>query len=174
MPIAASLGSGFGANRKEKEKEIARLQAQGLTPDMVKAAEAAAQRVVDVKSGVDAAKESWESFKEFAKKLEQEVGGAEDKAKACLVAGDEGGARESLAVAQRQKNKLMDALLGARDGRVRVDKMEENLEAAEIEVRRIEALMAQAVSLKFREEGGSYQAEDPLLEKFRRLEEGGE
>jgi hypothetical protein len=52
--------------------------------------------------------------------------------------------------------------------------MEENLEAAEIEVRRIEALMAQAVSLKFREEGGSYQAEDPLLEKFRRLEEGGE
>lgn len=170
----ASLGSGFGASRKEKEAEIERLQSQGLTPDMVKAAETAAQRVVDVKSGLDAAEESWNSYKEFAKKLEKTVATAEDKAKACLVAGDEDGARDSLAYRQRQKQKLLSALVGARDGRERVNKMEENLEAAEIEVRRVEALMAQAVSLKFSEDSGtSYapQVEDPLLERFKRLEE---
>ena len=92
-----------------------------------------------------------------------------------MVSGDETGARESLALAQRQKTKLIDALQGAKAGKLRVEKMEENLEAAEIEVRRIEALMARAVELKFSEDSGTgttLGGVDPLLEKFRRLEEG--
>ncbi|GMH48812.1 hypothetical protein TrLO_g14396 [Triparma laevis f. longispina] len=171
--FGAQLGSGLGSGRKQRDALVAELEAKGLTLEMVQTAEQAGKDVVEIKSGLEAGEEALKSFQDLAKQLEKEDQSLKDAAKMLLVSGDEASAKDKLLKSQKTKARLLNALQNAAKEKTRVSKLKENLSLVEERVMKIESNMRALSSdrLMQNQNFSPPPSEDPLLEKFRKLEE---
>ncbi|GMH58549.1 hypothetical protein TL16_g02634 [Triparma laevis f. inornata] len=140
---------------------------------MARFASLAGKDVVEIKSGLEAGEEALKSFQDLAKQLEKEDQSLKDAAKMLLVSGDEASAKDKLLKSQKTKARLLNALQNAAKEKTRVSKLKENLSLVEERVMKIESNMRALSSdrLMQNQNFSPPPSEDPLLEKFRKLEE---
>ncbi|GMI09703.1 hypothetical protein TrVE_jg2918 [Triparma verrucosa] len=181
--FGAQLGGSLMSGRKQKEALISQLEEKGLTLEMVKMAEQAGRDVLEIRQGLEAGEEALKSFQDLARQLSNDDQSLKDAAKMLLVSGDEISAKEKLLKAQKTRTRLLSALQNAAKEKERCEKMRENLLVVEERVMKIESNMRELTSntlIQNSFDGFDSTANlpppvsDPLLEKFRKLEEEGE
>ena len=174
-PFGALFGASVGANIGQKmaedqarKKELERL---GLSPEMLEAAREIGQALSENMEGLKAVKESYETQKRFAERLEIDADSLYTKAKAALESSDEETARKLLLERTNILDKMKEVLKVCATARRQVEVLEENSSILERKATEIDSLLKRTIGAKAVDNssslGLSLSNSDPLLDKFR-------
>lgn len=173
--FGAQIGASLG-RKKAAEKEMERL---GLTPEMLAAAEECGVALNRAMEGLTASRESLDTLQKLALNLDGQNKNLYKMAEDKIQTGDEDGTRKVLLERKGVQDKLKKTLLQCAEEKDRMEKMQKNVSAIEERGLEIEALLQRSVGAKammdtsdtvITMEGLRLEEEDPLLKKFRDLE----
>lgn len=144
----------------------------GVTPDMLEMARECGAALERTMEGLQLTRDSYQTQKSFATRLERTMDLLYDQAKDALRDGREEQAKALLLEKNQVQDKLKRALMAAAEDRKRLQQMERNAEALEQRAMEIESLLNRSVGAKTLQDTAtmgmlSLTDEDPLLRKFR-------
>lgn len=174
----ASLGNALGAGRREEREREQQLEEMGLDRQTRQLAAQIAAELAEAEAALAYCTDAERSQLSFVERLCAGADEAYAAAEARLRAGDEAGARERLAERQDVRERLGEAELRLGEARERTQSMRRSLgvvaaNAAGLEVSLKSAVADRAASASRSSAsalGASLPPEDPILEKFRKLE----
>jgi DNA repair exonuclease SbcCD ATPase subunit len=176
-PFGALFGANIGANLgarnsldRERKEEMERL---GLSKDMLDMAQDIGLALEQSNEGLQAAQESYDTQRRFAKRLDEDVTELYEKAKRALSEKNEELARKLLLERTEIQDKLKKVLINCSEDKKRVERMQENIAQLERKALEIDSLLRRSVTTKTLQDsselGLSLTPEDPLLKKFKDL-----
>lgn len=179
--FGATIGSQMAENRAIKAKALAELEERGLSLEMVRMAQELSEELEEARAGLADVEEAYDNQRARTLKIDEKAEALYDKARARLEKGDEAGAREILALRERERERLPAALAETNLARERKLVMIERVQQIESRVSELTLLMDKSVSAassqRWADSGFGSDVdlppiEDPLLRKFEDLEKG--
>lgn len=162
------MGEKNALDRARKEE----MEKLGLSEDMLVMARECGKALERSIDGLKATRNSLESQRALARRLEKNADDFYEKAKKAMVNSDEDTARKALLDRERTQEKLKKSLAACIEETKRLEQMEENIEALEQRALEVESLLNRSVGTSALRDSSStltLPSEDPLLERFRDL-----
>lgn len=176
--FGAQIGASIGAKNSIEKERMQKMKELGITPEMLEMAQEVGVTLNRAVEGLNACRDSLQTQQRLAKRLDSDIERIYEDAKAAMIAKEEDRARQLLFERDRLQKKLKKVLMSCVDEKKRVQQMKNNVEAIEDRAMEIESLLNRSVGAKALDDTSStnfemglkISEEDPLLQKFRDLE----
>jgi len=169
----AQIGGGIGANNRANREAQDRLDRMGLSKEVLDAAAACASDIQEAEESYEIVRRAEASQRGLVTELERQAAIAYEAAEKALRGGDEGGARARLEERQLLKPKIAAAKAELNSASLRVKAMEADVLALKERAAQVEAMVGRSASASAELRGSTpmLEPEDPLIQRFRDLEE---
>jgi hypothetical protein len=171
--FGASVGSSMGSQKALDTARQEELQQLGLSQDMLDSANAVGRALTESVQGLTQVQDSLATQQRLARRHEEDAELWYDKAKACMVKGEEDQARTYLLERETARDRLKQVLIQCVTAKGQVTILQQNAAALEVRAMEIEALLQRSVGTtalqKTSDLGLSLSPTDPLLDKFKNL-----
>lgn len=165
----SQLGSSIGAARAEDRANEERLEQMGLSKEVRQLAAACAAELAEAEEGLQLAQRALESAKGMESQLQAQAAELYEAAQTALIQDDEAKARQCLVERQEVNTRVTAAGIQKMEADDRVNQMQSAVEILGSRAAQLEARMSSAILDK--QTTVMLEPEDPLLRKFRELED---
>jgi hypothetical protein len=172
--FGAQIGANFGSKNAAKKARTEEMERQGITQDMLDAAQDCGVALEQSMEGLQASEASLDTQQRLARRLDRDSVELYEKAKDAITAGDEEAARTYLLKRTGMQDKLKSVLKLCAEEKKRLGIMKENISAIEQRALEVESILQRTVSSKTIMNASTSSdfavpVDDPLLKKFRDL-----
>lgn len=169
----AQIGGNMGANNRAKKEAQQRLDRMGLSKEVLDAARACASDIEEAEESLKLVRRAEASQRGLLTTFERQAAVAYEAAEAALRSGDEAQARTHLEERARLKPKITAANSELQSATNRVAVLEADCDTLREQAAKIEAMVGRSVSASAEARSSSLalEPEDPLLAKFKELED---